>query len=153
MPAGVDWDDHLIARFKALHNGGKRPFSEIAKTLSHEFGVKLTKNACIGKARRLGLETRPRVMPPPPKRKKRTLTTPHLVPAAEVVAPVLPGWRIEPPVLPASSGRITIYQLERGVCHYPFGERPPYAYCGNTTRRHSPWCPHHEHVVYPRGTR
>jgi hypothetical protein len=147
MPAGVDWDDHLIARFRALHNGGKRPFSEIAKTLSHEFGIKLTKNACIGKARRLGLEARPRVMPPPPKRKRPR----RYEPPAEVIPVVIPRWTVEPPVLPAAGGRITIYQLKGGVCHYPFGERPPYAYCGNTTKRHSPWCPHHEHVVYPRG--
>jgi hypothetical protein len=145
MPAGVDWDDHLIARFRVLHNGGKRPFSEIAKTLSYEFGIKLTKNACIGKARRLGLEARPRVMPPTP-RKGQNRGGPRRLPV------VLPGWQVEPPRLPPTAGKITIYQLKDGVCHFPHGDKPPYTYCGAATRKGS-WCPHHERVVYPRGTK
>jgi GcrA cell cycle regulator len=149
-----DWDDHLIARFKALHRGGKRSFAEIADTLNREFGLKLTKNACIGKGRRLGLEKRPRSTPTQRRRqpKAATPTTPENTPELRP-PPINPGWTIELPVLPAASGRITIYQLQAGVCHYPFGERPPYAYCGNTTRRGVPYCPHHEKVVYPRGTR
>jgi hypothetical protein len=147
MPFGVDWNDHLIARFTALHKDGKRSFQMIADILNHEFGLRLTKNACIGKARRLGLKERPRVAPPPPpppKRKKRTQSTPQLS--------VYSAWRVEPPTLPEADGRITIYQLDLGRCHYPFGDRPPYAYCGAATRRGS-WCPHHERVVYPRGPR
>ena len=146
MPAGTDWDDHLIARFTALHRDGKRPFREIAETLSREFGLRLSKNACIGKARRLSLKERPRVAPPPPRKGQRRGGRPRRIPA------VLPGWRIEPPRLPPAAGRITIYQLESGVCHFPHGETPPYTYCGAKTLRGS-WCPHHERVIYPRGVR
>ena len=52
-----------------------------------------------------------------------------------------------PPTPPVS---LTIYQLDRHTCHYPFGDRPPYSYCGEPARRGS-WCPQHERVVYPRG--
>jgi hypothetical protein len=145
MPFGVDWNDHLIARFTALHKGDERSFQMIADTLNHEFGLRLTKNACIGKARRLGLAVRARVAPPLPRKGQRR-DKPRRIPA------VLPGWRIEPPALPPAAGKITIYQLKDGVCHFPHGEAPPYIYCGATARRGS-WCPHHERVVYPRGPR
>jgi hypothetical protein len=145
MPAGIDWDDHLIARFTALHKDGKRSFQEIADTLAREFGLKLTKNACIGKARRLGLAARPHVAPPLP-RKGQKRGGPRPVPV------VLPGWQVEPPPrLPPAAGKITIYQLRGGVCHFPHGEKPPYTYCGAVAKKGS-WCPHHERVVYPRGT-
>jgi len=147
MKPGVDWDDKLIARFKALHRGGKRSFKQIADMLSQEFGLKLTKNACIGKGRRLGLEQRPRSTPKPePEPKKRASSTPELVPRPVVAT----AWRVDTPILTGCI-RITIYQLRQGVCHFPFGDRPPYAYCGNTTARGMPWCPHHQTVVYPRG--
>jgi hypothetical protein len=143
MPFGVDWDGHLIARFKALHKDGERSFADIAGTLSHEFGIRLTKNACIGKARRLGLKARAHVPPPLPRKGQRR-GKPRPIPA------VLPGWRIEPPRLPPAAGKVTIYQLKDGVCHFPHGEQPPYTYCGAKALRGS-WCATHERVVYPRG--
>lgn len=154
----VEWTDKLIARFRALHAGGKRSFKMIAEKLSSEFHVKLTKNACIGKGRRLGLEQRPRstATPGPRKhktpRRNRTQTPPELtVEIAQETVPVIPSWLVEPPAETAGANRLTIYGLKSGVCHYPFGDRPPYAYCGNTTRRGLSWCPHHERVVYPGG--
>jgi hypothetical protein len=148
MRAGVGWTDALIARLKALHADDDMSFTEIANQLSEEFMVKLTKNACIGKARRLGLKERARVAPPLPRKGQKRGGSRYRPPPV-----VLPGWQVEPPRLPAHADRITIYQLKSGVCHFPFGERPPYAYCGHTTRRGLPWCPHHETVVYPRGNK
>ena len=145
MPSGTEWTGAMIARLRELH-AAEEYFSDIARVMSQEFRVELTKNACIGKARRLGLKERARVAPPKPRKGQNRHG------ARFRTAPVvLPGWVVEPPKLPG--GKITIYQLRAGLCHYPFGERPPYAYCGNTTRRGMPWCPHHERVVYPRGVR
>jgi hypothetical protein len=143
----TNWTDPLLKRLAQLHANPNKSFKDIALQLSQEFGIKLTKNACIGRARRLGLEQRPRSTPKQKPRKKRTRTTSQLVPRPVVAT----AWKVEPPTLPAASGRITIYQLSQGVCHFPFGDRPPYAYCGNTARRGMPWCPYHETVVYPRG--
>ncbi len=150
----IDWTEVLLKRLAKLQADPNNSYKDIAKQLSREFGIKLSKNACIGKARRLGLAQRAPGTPRTPTqrrrhdaaKKDRTVNTPELK-----AAPINPGWTIELPVLPAASGRITIFQLEQGVCHFPFGERPPYAYCGNTTRRGVPYCPHHEKVVYPRG--
>ena len=144
---GLHWTEHMIDRLTRLQRAGKLSFTEIAKTLSREFGVRLTKNACIGKARRLNLPMRKPVVVRKPKAEPQV---PEIEP--ETVPHVRPAWTVEPPTLPKASGRITVYQLQCGVCHFPFGERPPYAYCGNSAFRGS-WCPHHERVVYPRGVR
>ena len=128
MGAGAEWTEAMIARLRELH-AQEEYFSDIARILSQEFGVELTKNSCIGKGRRLGLTARARVLPPLP-RKGQNRGGPRKLPA------VLPGWVVEPPRLPG--GKITIYQLRAGLCHYPFGDRPPYVYCGHTTR---PTCP------------
>jgi len=158
MAAGIDWTEKLITRFRVLHAGGTRSFKQIAEKLSAEFRIRLTKNACIGKGRRIGLEQRPRgtSVPGPRKHKKprrnRTQNTPELVSEiAQETVPVLPHWGITQPAETAGENRLTIYGLKSGVCHYPYGDRPPYAYCGNTTRRGMSWCPHHERVVYPHG--
>jgi len=135
----TQWTDAITARFKALHRSG-RSFSKIAHTLNSEFGLALTKNACVGRSHRLGLKARPAAIQTPP-------------PEPEPIIMPRLGWTVEPPVLPANCGRITIYQLEYGRCQFPFGERPPYAYCGNTTARKATYCPHHETVMYPRGVR
>src|SRR6185369_619636 len=99
--------------------------------------------ACIGKAHRLGLPLRISIavrnaMPKPRKSRARQR------PAEPIATPpkINPGWTIEMPRL-AGGDRLTIFQLRGGVCHFPYGERPPYAYCGQPTKR-GPWCPHHE---------
>src|SRR5512146_2428809 len=56
--APTQWTSEIEARFKELHATGKA-FSEISRTLNDEFiGLRTTRNGCIGKARRLGLEQR-----------------------------------------------------------------------------------------------
>ena len=141
MPRDNVWTGAMIARFRELHADDGLTFSGIAAMLAEEFSVRLSKNACIGKGRRLGLKERPRVNPPPPKRKKRTINTPQLT--------VLSAWKVAPPpVPPAARGKLTIYQLRRNTCRYPFGERVPYSYCGEATKVSSSWCPHHERVVW-----
>jgi hypothetical protein len=145
----TDWTDAMLDRLRVLHRNKKLSFSKIAAQLNAEFGTALTKNACVGMGRRLGLEARPKVFPPGPQ--PRYLREPP----AETIAP-MPAqlrWTVEPPQLDIGPNRITIWELRDGVCHYPFGSKPPYGYCGNTAKRKSPYCPHHETVMYPRGTR
>src|SRR5512139_2910511 len=56
--APTQWSPEIEARFKELHATGKA-FSEISRSLNEEFpGLRTTRNGCIGKARRLGLEQR-----------------------------------------------------------------------------------------------
>jgi hypothetical protein len=142
----MSWNDAMLDRLRVLHRDKKLSFSKIAARLSAEFGVRLTKNACIGMGRRIGLEPRPKVFPQP-----RYLREPP----AETIAsmPQTLRWTVEQPQPGIGPNRISIWQLRNGVCHYPFGSRPPYGYCGNTTAGRAPYCPHHERVMYPRGMR
>jgi len=146
--ASVDdtvWTDHLIARFTKLHASDKYSFRAMAEMLSREFGVKLTKNALIGKGRRLDLKPRPRVLPPRAQRaQQRAKAAPPIAPEAVPVMRL--AWRVALPSAPY--GRITIQQLSRHTCHFPFGDRPPYFYCGDPTAKGSPYCPMHNRVVY-----
>jgi len=144
----VEWTEELIARLCDLHVGDKLSFKEMAKRLSAEFNVALTKNALIGKARRLGLEKRAHYTPP----KKRV---PELEPPEPLAEPSAPEpvarvlrWRVpKVPVKAPPKGNYTIWQLKRGVCHFPLGERlsrPPYAYCGHATGDPAKsYCPYH----------
>jgi len=142
-PNHVVWTDDLLKRLAELHADDDLPFREIAAQLSAEFDVTLTKNACIGKARRMDLKARPRVNPPKPQRKRRA---PKPTLPAEPVPVVLPRWEVALP--PAPGGKLTIYQLERHTCHYPFGDKPPYSFCGERTAKGSAWCREHFHTVY-----
>ena len=148
----VVWTDELIARLCDLHVGDKLSFKEMAKRLSEEFKVPLTKNALIGKARRLGLEKRAHYTPPG-RRKAAPEPAPLFEPGApEPVARVL-QWRVPKIVTKAPpTGPITIWQLKRGVCHFPLGERnahPPDAYCGNATGDPvRSYCPHHQKITH-----
>jgi len=139
------WPDAMIARLRELHANDDMSFAAIADALNREFHTKLTKNSCIGKARRLALTMRAHTNPPPRKPKRHT-------PPPKPRPPVIPAWKVDPvPALPAASGRLTIYQLRQNTCRYPFGEQMPYSYCGNTTGLSSSWCPYHKGVVYTRG--
>jgi len=54
----MDWTKERMAQLRALHRNDKLSFDMIAEILSEQFGTELTKNACIGKARRMGLPER-----------------------------------------------------------------------------------------------
>ena len=150
------WTDDMMQRFRALHANGENSFETIAAILRAEFKVVLTKNACIGKGRRMGLKQRrksywpvnptiskPRAAAKPKPRPRPRKTYPN--PPQEKIPPVLPGWEV---VLPATTGRLAIHQLERDDCRYPFGDRAPYTFCGATTVNHASWCAEHARLVF-----
>jgi hypothetical protein len=147
----TQWTDALIKRFIVLHRSDKYSFSIMAQMLSTEFRVKLSKNALIGKGRRLGLKARAqgedhRMRKP---QKPRASIVRELPPVPEVVPVVLPAWKVEVPLQP--TGKLTIYDLDATTCHFPYGnDGPPYAYCGARTIRNSSWCEEHMRRVYNR---
>ena len=84
-------------------------------------------------------------MPKPRKSRRRQRPAEPIARAPKIN----PGWTVVLPRL-AAGNRLTIFQLRNGVCRFPYGEHPPYTYCGRPAP-HTSWCPHHEHIVYPRG--
>ena len=119
-------DLHALAGEKALTMG------EIAQKLSFEFEVEITRNAVIGRCRRLGLAARPSPLP------QKKLCKP-----VRVDAPIAP---VEAERL-AEDNALTIYQLREGDCKFVLNDlmaRPPFLFCGKAAvREGSPWCLEH----------
>lgn len=136
------WNEATHTLFRMLCAEEALSYTDIAKAMSEEMGIRITKNACIGKARRLGMPMRKT----PQRARKRT--EPAL--PAEITAPRLAVWPVSEPPVQRRNGYLTLLELRHTSCHYPFGERPPYLYCGRPIQKAKPYCPHHCGVVYGR---
>ena len=144
----MDWSNDRMARLRALHRNDKLSFDMIAEVLSEEFKVELTKNACIGKARRMGLPERTtkrkrKVFRGDKRRRQITLVTSTPAPIeTEVVPCVLPRWRVMQDEAPAERGKLTLLQLTDNTCRWPHGDRVPYLFCGAPTAGKT-YCAYH----------
>jgi hypothetical protein len=131
-----NWTAEMTLRFTELHR--QEPplsFTKIAAEMSVAFNIRLTGNACIGKAHRLGLPTRHQSATPRQKRGKAKMIR------VRVDAPIAPA--IEPR---SHLGGLDIYQLGWGECRWPLGhveDRPPYRYCGGPALLGRPYCNEH----------
>ena len=134
-PGEIIWDACRVARLRALHAKKHLSFDAIAAQLSAEWGMEVSKNSCIGKARRMGLPKRPPKVFRGDKR-KRAVTLVAEAPAAvapEPVPCVLPRWKVMEVPRPAPGTRITLFQLTENTCRWPHGDRTPYLFCGAPT--------------------
>jgi hypothetical protein len=123
------WTPPVITRFKELLKRGYYTYSDIAKMLSREFSVKLTKNACVGKGRRLSvaLRTPARKRTHKPRRKIKTRPTPK---------PKHKG-----------TGPVALMELQPHHCRWPIGERPVF-FCGEQKVDGYSYCPAHAKISY-----
>ena len=127
MKASI-WDiPGVNERMRELHSAGKS-FGEIAALLSNEFGVMVTRFACIGRAHRLELPDRPQ-----PIRERWVKPEPVNFPQTELVCESK-----------------DLMELGRHDCRWPIAElfdRPPYRFCGRAIWKVS-WCKEHYKKVY-----
>ncbi len=144
-PGEIIWDACRVARLRALHAKKHLSFDTIAAQLSAEWGMEVSKNSCIGKARRMGLPKRPPKVFRGDKR-KRAITLVAEAPAAivpETVPCVLPRWKVmDAPARPAEGERITLVLLTDTRCHWPHGDCPPFMFCGAPTAGKT-YCAYH----------
>jgi hypothetical protein len=128
----VDWTPQIVSRFDALTRDKDLSYQEVAKILSREFSVRLTKNACIGKARRMqkGLRAKPRK---PPKRKWRPTKR-------EPVQKLRPK--------PKAPGLIALMDLQTHHCRWPIGDRSPFLFCGEQKEGEYPYCTKHCNMAF-----
>ena len=138
-----EWTAEMTKVFIELH-GAKPPmtFVEIASAMSTRFDIALTRNACIGKARRLGLATRdniPRAIIE--RRRIKRMKT-------KIDAPIPP---VEAERAFESPEGLDIYQTRDGDCKWPLGEMhalPPFRYCGGPAVLGRPYCSKHVRKAY-----
>ncbi len=158
------WTEERIAKLKQGWEGGMTA-TQIAEML----GEGVTRNAVIGKAHRLGLESRPspvkaaaeeatpRSAPPapPPAAKPVEPPAPPTARAEPVVAapPAAPAAVAKPAAKPAKGGkqaRTTLLDLNEKVCKWPIGHpgEPDFHFCGKASQAGFPYCTEHCLVAY-----
>jgi GcrA cell cycle regulator len=124
------WWGERIELLKTLWRKGLSA-SEIANELG---GV--SRNAVIGKLHRIPGYT-PEPHKPPPRKPP----------------PPAPIWKPPPPpkrrvVINVPFLNLTLDELNRGVCHYPHGDRAPFTFCGAPVKEGSSWCALHSRLVF-----
>lgn len=118
----------IVDRLKVLHAAGAT-FGEIGRELSAEFNVRISRNAAIGKATRLGLVQRePRKGSATP----RPRTSFSYLPARRG-----PKIKAEPFIVrPGEAAKplhISFGELQHGQCKFPYGDgsaASPFSFCG-----------------------
>jgi GcrA cell cycle regulator len=160
------WTEERIARLKQGWEGGMTA-TQIAEML----GEGVTRNAVIGKAHRLGLESRPSPVKatdaaaaPAPVAAAPVAQAPRVTPQASTPtppasAPTPPASAPTPPATartqakPAKGGkqaRTTLLDLNEKVCKWPIGHpgEPDFHFCGRPAQPGFPYCGEHCLVAY-----
>jgi len=115
----MSWTDEKVATLKQLWTEGLTT-GEIGKRLG------VSKNAVVGKAHRLELESRPS----PIKRKEAT--------------------KVVEKVKEVESGKMSITDLTLTTCRWPIGDPKDddFHFCGKKIPVGRTYCPEHAHVAY-----
>lgn len=151
----VDWTPALTKRFEQLVAKGDS-YDEIAKALSHEFRVRLTKNACVGKGRRLHVPLRQ----PPRKRlclRRESRNAPKQRKVRRSERRSLLRERRAKPSRPNLKHRVrqsrtrdlTLLQLLPTSCRFP-SENKPFTFCGDHKIEGSSYCEKHHALTHYR---
>src|ERR1700722_15407501 len=151
------WEEaHSVALRDYLEKG--MSFAEIARALNERFGTAYTRNAAIGRARRLGLSV------PMRERAARALNKPKQADARRIrelrarkaaTAAPKPDTLERAAVLQLRCVAITprhlaLVDLEADDCRYPYGgdvEGEPITFCGHPRREGSSYCVSHFHLT------
>ncbi len=139
------WTDERIAQLKAGWEGGMTA-SQIAEML----GEGVSRNAVIGKAHRLGLESRPS---PVKAGEEEVVAAPATAAPAVVAAlptPVAARPAAKRPVRTGKAARTTLLDLSEKVCKWPIGHpgEPDFHFCGKPSQAGFPYCTEHCLVAY-----
>jgi hypothetical protein len=149
-----DWTKKRIALLSEMWMSGYSS-GECARRLC------VSRNAAIGKLRRLGLLGRDRPqLPIMARRVNIQLPTdfptvinrpPKMRPNTRPLPPPEPYQAPPPPPLPPI-GRFSLLDLRAGHCRWPNGERPDYRFCGAPQLFDSSYCAEHHALAHNRGS-
>jgi GcrA cell cycle regulator len=150
------WEEaHSLALRAYLDKG--LSFAEIARALNQQFGTAYTRNAAIGRARRLGLSVpvRPQsasVMNAKRPDTRRIRQTRTRKPAS--VPPKLSTFEraaaLQLRCVAIAPRHLSLLDLEANDCRYPYGgdaESEPITFCGHPRHEGSSYCLSHFHLT------
>lgn len=160
----MSWTDERIATLKKMWKEGKSA-ADIAKTLG-----KVTRNAVIGKAHRMGLSGRPSpIKKPPAAPKKEAAPKKTLLRSVKKPAPAAPVNKksnllqrpeVEEPKIfeketVPEGGGIPLIELTERMCKWPIGDPrdADFIFCGLAIRPGTPYCPGHAAMAYQTSSR
>jgi GcrA cell cycle regulator len=139
------------------YHAKRMSYAEIAEAINEKFKTAYSRNAAIGRARRMGLADPDRPKPPSKAsapqlhrtRKHQTASWLQLMPVFEPVETVkLRCAEIDP-------RHLSLIDLEPGDCRYPYGgdaEGEAITFCGHPQRRASSYCTAHFYLSRGPGT-
>lgn len=153
-PETSPWTEERLQQLKKLYTDPRIEwsFSEIAAKL----GGGLSRNACIGKAHRLGLERRSGgLKPPQPDPITRRVRSQGVGASVQKInaakaAPKAPAIKPEPFVM-ASTDIVplnrTIFDLQENECRFVYGDEPAeMTFCGHSKMKGSSYCVSHHRL-------
>jgi GcrA cell cycle regulator len=137
-------------------------YGQAASAINARFGTEFSRNAAVGRAKRLGLKTASvRKVTSRPRRPARwgesAAEAPQKMVRTAASAPPLPE-PVKPVKLRCVGVRprlIAFADLEPGDCRYPYGgerEGEAYAFCGHPRIPHSSYCRPHHALTHGPGT-
>jgi hypothetical protein len=138
------------------HLAERLTFSAIAEAINLKFNTAYTRNATIGRAKRMGLAGPDRPQPSlqaTPPRLERMIKPRPAEPGSAVLRWPTPALKIqEPPKLRCAEvepRHLSLIELERGDCRYPYGgdeDGEAITFCGHPRRAGSCYCAPHFHL-------
>ncbi|MDO9057770.1 MAG: GcrA family cell cycle regulator [Bradyrhizobium sp.] len=136
------------------------PFAEAADAINARYDTAYSRNATIGRAKRMGLAALDR-----PKRlcrARQPLHAPQLRKGADRAAETKPEApvserpeRVKLRCVQIIPRHLVLIELEAGDCRYPYGgdvEGEAITFCGHPQREGSSYCPGHFHLTRGPGT-
>jgi GcrA cell cycle regulator len=145
-------------------------YSESVKAINDRFGTAYSRNAAIGRGKRMGLcvSERAKDRPKPPRkakpsglkrrRQRRTRAPDVPSPPPEPAAPAAAPGGDEPLKLRCvgiTPRLLSLFELETGDCRYPYGgdkEGEAITFCGHARLAGSSYCAPHFHLTRGDGT-
>jgi len=122
-------------------------YAEIAAAINAKHGTSFSRNACIGRANRIGLRSasqpKPKIVSVKPKRQ-------HKFRAPKIAQPTLTREEITLRCAEVTPLNLTLFELEPGQCRYPYGDGPQYLFCAHPQTDNSSYC--FEHFMLTTGT-
>ncbi len=144
------WTDERIAQLKAGWEGGMT-----ASQIAEQLGEGVSRNAVIGKAHRLGLESRPSPVKngdePVAAAPAPALSAAPVAPApAPTAAPVVARAVAKKPARAGKASKTTLLDLNEKICKWPIGHPgdADFHFCGKASQAGFPYCTEHCLVAY-----
>lgn len=134
------WPEEHVEQLKRLWALGKS-----CRQIGEVLGC--TRNAVIGKAHRLGLESRA-APPPPPKKSPRPRVRNRVRKPwkPKPTAPEVTDMQLQQ-ITEVPERLVSFDDLKHRECKFPHGDGP-YTFCGRPQWVGSVYCAHHHHVCY-----